>query len=81
MFKIHHAGSEPSIYYCVVVVVVVVVCSGSLDAPVTGDMYLRDGSAHAVCRCCHTEIKVADHTSSPSHRILTPGRLVQALTL
>ena len=32
--------------------------------------------------CCHTEIEVADPTStSPSHSILTPGRPVPVLTL
>ena len=31
--------------------------------------------------CCHTEIEVADLSTSPSHSILTPGRPVPALTL
>ena len=33
-----------------------------------------------ICTCCHTEIKVADHTFSPSHSLLTPGQPAPALT-
>ena len=31
--------------------------------------------------CCHTEIEVADLSTSPSHSILTPGQPVPALAL
>ena len=45
-------------------------------------MYLRDGSAQTILRAATLRYKLQiQRSTSTSHSILTPGRLVPALTL
>ena len=53
-----------------------------LNVPATCEVYLRDGSAPTILRAATLRWKLQIQLSiSPSHRILTPGQPVPALTL